>query len=89
MLLQRSVRSRSAIYLQNPPPRRYHYKPRAAGQIRPQRAAIGRIRQVRTLEYSVTEDGTIEYDDIIEYATKQAKFMATYIVDMDVQKRIF
>ena len=29
------------------------------------------------------------YDDVIEYATRQAKFMANKIVDMDVQKRIF
>ena len=29
------------------------------------------------------------YDDVIDYATRQAKFMANKIVDMDVQKRIF
>jgi len=30
-----------------------------------------------------------DYEDIIEYATKQAKFMASQIVDMDVQKSLF
>ncbi len=28
------------------------------------------------------------YDDVIDYATRQAKFMANKIIDMDVQKRI-
>jgi nicotinamide riboside kinase len=29
------------------------------------------------------------YEDIVEYATRQAKFMALQIVDMDVQKSLF
>ena len=44
-------------------------------------------KKIKHIELPVSE--VFEYDDIIEYATKQAKFMATYIVDMDVQKRIF
>ena len=44
-------------------------------------------KKINHIELPVSE--VFEYDDIIEYATKQAKFMATYIVDMDVQKRIF
>ncbi|MBS3162581.1 ATP-binding protein [Candidatus Woesearchaeota archaeon] len=44
-------------------------------------------KKIKHIELPVSE--VFEYDDIIEYATKQAKFMATYLVDMDVQKRIF
>ncbi|MBS3170766.1 AAA family ATPase [Candidatus Woesearchaeota archaeon] len=44
-------------------------------------------KKIKHIGLPVSE--AFEYDDIIEYATKQAKFMATYIVDMDVQKRIF
>lgn len=32
---------------------------------------------------------TENYEDIIDYATKQAKFMCSNIINMDVQKRIF
>jgi hypothetical protein len=43
-------------------------------------------KKIKHIELPVSE--VFEYDDIIEYATKQAKFMAAHIIDMDVQKRI-
>lgn len=44
-------------------------------------------KQINHIELPISESES--YDDVIEYATRQAKFMANKIVDMDVQKRIF
>jgi len=45
-----------------------------------------REKDIKYVELPVSEAET--YDDIIEYATRQAKFMANKIIDMDVQTRI-
>lgn len=44
-------------------------------------------KNIEHIELPVSESES--YDDIIEYATRQAKFMANKIIDMDVQKKIF
>lgn len=45
-----------------------------------------REKDIKYVELPVSEAET--YDDVIEYATRQAKFMANKIIDMDVQTRI-
>ncbi len=44
-------------------------------------------KEINHIELPISESET--YDDIVDYATKQAKFMASQITNMDVQKRIF